>query len=96
MPSRCARASTSLLSRRSWRSSSALAAARDGFVCVSGLSCLVWASPPVRLMASPPGMTCGENALCSDACRDASLLLFTTDIENRTMNSAMSSVIMSA
>src|SRR3954465_6762039 len=45
---------------------------------------------------SPPGSTCPENASFSDFCRASNFDVFTDEIENMTMNSAISSVIMSA
>ena len=51
---------------------------------------------PVSMAALPPGRTLPENASCSDFDSDSSFVVFTDEIANRTMNSARSSVIMSA
>ena len=53
-------------------------------------------SLPVCMIALPPDITAPENASWSDFCSAVSLDVFTDEIENRTMNSANSSVIMSA
>src|SRR3954464_4698926 len=51
--------------------------------------------PPVCMTDSPPGSTCPENASLSDFCSASNFEVFTDEIENMTMNSAISSVIMS-
>ena len=53
-------------------------------------------SPPLSCRARPPGRMRPENASCSERCRVTNLAVFTEEIEKRTMNSAISSVIMSA
>jgi hypothetical protein len=55
-----------------------------------------WSEPPLSLIERPPGSTRPENASCSERCRSLNFEMFTEEIENRTMNSAISSVIMSA
>jgi hypothetical protein len=52
--------------------------------------------PPLSASARPPGRMRPEKASCSECCRVTYLEMFTDEIENRTMNSAISSVIMSA
>ena len=52
--------------------------------------------PPLSCRARPPGRMRPENASCSERCRVTNLEMFTEEIEKRTMNSAISSVIMSA
>ena len=47
-------------------------------------------------MERPPGRIEPENAAFSDSCRVMYLEMLTDEIENNTMNSAISSVIMSA
>ena len=52
--------------------------------------------PPLSFSARPPGRMRPENASCSERWRVTNFDTFTEEIEKRTMNSAMSSVIMSA
>ena len=53
-------------------------------------------SLPVSMIALPPDRTAPENASCNDFCSAENLEVFTDEIENSTMNSANSRVIMSA
>ncbi len=53
------------------------------------------AGPPER-RAELPSITLPESASCSDAFRAANFEMFTDEIDQRTMKSASSSVIMSA
>jgi hypothetical protein len=52
--------------------------------------------PPLSSSARPPGRMRPEKASCSECCSETNFEMFTDEIENRTMNSAISSVIMSA
>ncbi len=51
---------------------------------------------PAAAIDRPPGRIDPENAACSDCCSVTYFEMFTEEIENSTMNSAISSVIMSA
>ncbi len=57
---------------------------------------LEFAVEPCWATALPPGRMLPEKAAFSDCCRVWYLEMLTEEIENRTMNSAISSVIMSA
>ena len=74
------------------------AVAGDGRLVVGGVAATFgdFVSPPLSCSARPPGRMRPEKASCSERCRVTYLVLFTEEIENRTMNSAISSVIMSA
>ncbi len=67
----------------------------DGTAAVAGVCSAVDSEPDWR-MARPPGRIEPENAAFSDCCRTWYLEMLTDEIENRTMNSANSSVSMSA
>ena len=51
---------------------------------------------PAAAIARPPGRIDPEKAACRDCCSVTYLEMFTEEIENSTMNNAISSVIMSA
>ena len=55
-----------------------------------------WRWRPAAAIDLPPGRMLPENAAFSDFCRVWYLEMLTEEIENSTMNSAISSVIMSA
>ena len=66
--------------------------------CSSTLAgvCAALSVAPCCATALPPGRMLPENAAFSDFCSVWYLEMLTEEIENRTMNSAISSVIMSA
>ena len=67
----------------------------DGTSAVAGVWALVDSEPDCRI-ARPPGRIEPENAAFSDCWRTWYLEMLTDEIENSTMNSANSSVSMSA
>ncbi len=67
----------------------------DGTAAVAGVCWAVDSEPDCRI-ARPPGRIEPEKAALSDCWRTWYLEMLTEEIENRTMNSANSSVSMSA
>ena len=97
----CAAAAAALwraVRRAVLRAGSRLAVATGAIACISTLAgtWLALAVEPCWAIALPPGRMLPENAAFSDCCRVWYLEMLTEEIENRTMNSAISSVIMSA
>ena len=76
----------------------AVAAVTGTIACTSTLvgAWLEFAVAPGWAIDLPPGRMLPENAAFSERCRVWYLEMFTEEIENSTMNSAISSVIMSA
>ena len=72
-----------------------LIATIDG-IAVSWAAFACSACAPDCVSALPPGRIDPEKAAFRDSCNDLYLETFTDEIENSTMNSAISSVIMSA
>ena len=72
--------------------------ATGSIACSSTLegACAALAVAPWRAIALPPGRISPENAAFNDFCSVSYLEMLTEEIENSTMNSAISSVIMSA
>src|ERR1700691_5070907 len=70
-----------------------------GTIACSGVTVGAWlalAVEPGLAIALPPGRMLPEKAARSDSCRLTTLEMLTEEIENSTMKSAISSVIMSA
>jgi hypothetical protein len=72
-----------------------LSGTNEGISAVAGVWAVVDCEPDC-MIERPPGRIEPENAAFSDCCSVWYLEMFTDEIENSTMNSAISSVIMSA
>ena len=72
-----------------------LSGTSEGISAVAGVWAVVDCEPDC-MIERPPGRIDPENAAFSDCCSVWYLEMFTDEIENSTMNSAISSVIMSA